>query len=264
MDSSQISALTRGLSDDEIFLIDATLSGASQPQWNLYFSRVRFTTTVSTTPFVYTISAQKVSAFGYGVGQNATAGGLPLNATAADTSIQQAGATINAEYVLVRGVSIFLAPSTDPILAKQLDPVTAVTLFLGPTTYQLGAPSFCPSWGGFAGMSESMSSSPNLYEQFAKNIGGLSNGVPIAGNTQKFPRPIIWTPPGKGTFSNLTVQLQSQVSTIAPANTASADRTAGAAGVTYNGAPAAWTHPTAANTFVDYIVVLEHVPFYLS
>lgn len=137
------------LTADEVYLIAAAIGGQPQPQYNMYFSRVRFTSTVSTTPFQYTIaSGQKVVAFGYGVGQSAVAGGLPLNATASDTSVQQAGQTINAEFCLIRGVALFIASGSELTLAKQLDPSVNVQLILGSTAYQLGIPTMSP--GGAA------------------------------------------------------------------------------------------------------------------
>jgi hypothetical protein len=252
------------LSRDEIFLIDNALAGESQPQWNFYFSRVRFTTTVSATPFVYTVGLQTVVAFNYGVGGSAVTAGLPLNATPADTSLQNAGQTINSEYVLIRGVSIFLEAQSDPVLAKALSQVTAVTAAVGPTKYQLGTPDMSPGWGGITGISESNIVNPNLYEQFAKGIGGMSNGAPIAGNTVRLPRAIVWMPPGAGNAANFTVSLQNFATVQQLSNEVSADRAAGAAGTTYNGAPSAWTHPAATSVFVDYLVCLEHVPFYLT
>lgn len=255
------------LSRDELFIIAATLAGHSQPQWNLYFSRVRFAVTaVSTTPFQYTIGATPVVAFSYGQGASATTAGLPLAATAADTSLQNAGQTINAEFVLIRGVSLFLLGQSDPVLAKAIDPLVAVTARFGPTNYQLGIPSMLPAWGGLTGMSESNIVNPNLYEQFAKCIGGMSNGLPMAGNTRSFPRSLVWMPAGKGNTANFSVLLQTAASATLLSNMLSADRTAGTAGTTYNGAPSAWTHPTlaSATVFVDYLVALDHVPFYLK
>jgi hypothetical protein len=257
------------LSADEIYLIASALAGNPQPQYNIYFSRVRFTTTVSTTPFQYTVTAaQKNIAFGYGQGQSATVGGLEANATTADTSMQNAGQTINSEFCLIRGVSCFIAGGSDLVLAKQLDARTTVTLVLGPTSYQLGTPTMNPGWGGFMGTTESNIVNPNLYEQFSKAIGGFSNGLPVAGNTQKLPRSLLWMPPGKGTASNMNVILYNTVTATLPSNMLSADRTVGTAGSTYNGAPSAWTHQGASTVsaapFVDFIVALDHVPFYLG
>lgn len=245
------------LSADEVFLIDSALAGNSQPQWNIYFSRVRFTTTVSATPFVYTIAPQTVNAFNYGVGGSAVTAGLPLNATPADTSLQNAGQTINSEFVLVRGVSIFLEGESDPILAKYLSPVTSVTVKVGPVNYQLGTPDMSPGWGGLTGMSESNivpSNTTNTNATYAQHFGGFSNGVPMAGNTVSLPRAILWMPPGAGNAANLTIQLQSWASVTQLSNEVSGD----IAG------PPAWTHPAAASVYVDYLVALDHVPFYLT
>lgn len=255
------------LSKDELFLTDQALDGTAQPQWNLYYSRVRFAVTaVSTTPFQYTIGATTNLAFGYAQGQTGTAGGLTTTATLADTSLQNAGQTINAEFVLMRGVSLFLLGQSDPVLAKALAPLVAVTAQFGSTSYNLGIPDMLPGFGGLTGMSESNIVSPNLYEQYAKGIGGMSNGAPLAGNTTHFPRSLIWMPAGKGNTGNFSIKLQNTASATLLSNQLSADRTAGTAGSTYNGAPAAWTHPTlaSASVYVDYLVVLEHVPFYLN
>lgn len=245
------------LSADEVFLIDSALAGNSQPQWNFYFSRVRFTTTVSTTPFVYTIAPQTVSAFNYGVGGSATTAGISTTATAADTSIQNAGQTINSEFVLVRGVSIFINGQSELLLAKALAPVTSVTVKVGPVSYQLGTPDMSPGWGGLTGMSESNIVPMNITganATYATNFGGFSNGTPMAGNTVSLPRAILWMPPGAGNAANFTCNLQSWASVAQLSNFESGDVTG----------PPAWTHPAATSVYVDYVVALDHVPFYLT
>jgi hypothetical protein len=253
------------VSNDEVFLAANAMKGNSQPKWNLYYSRVRYAVTaVSTTPFQYTIAATSLLAFSYGIGQSATSAGLPLAATEADTSLTNAGQTINAEFVVVRGCSLFLVGQSDPLLAKALYPLISTVATFGSTSYKLGTPDMLPSFGGMSGMSESNICSPNLYEQFAKGIGGLSNGAPIAGNVRTFPRSLIWMPAGKGDSAQFQLKLQSYASATLLSNQVSADRTAGTAGSTYNGAPAAWTHPTlaSASVYVDFLAVLDHIPYY--
>jgi hypothetical protein len=251
------------LSDDEQYLIDQALLGAAQPQWNLYWSRVRFVATLTGSgPYIYSIATQTVQAFNYGFGASATVAGLPANATAADTSIQQPMQTINAENVLVRGVGLFLAPGSDPILAKQLDATVSVTVNLGPTKYKLGLPSFLPGPGGLTGFTESMIAQPPPTDAFIREIGGMSNGAPIAGNYLEFPRSLLWMPAGAGNASNFFVELQCQVAATQPVNTEGvADRTAEAQSSTFAGTNA-WTHPAVATVFVDYVLLLNHVPFY--
>jgi hypothetical protein len=246
-------------------LIAGAYAGRGIPKWNLYWSHVRFASTLTGAgPFVYSIaSGTVVQAFNYAQGASPTAGGLTSSqATEADTSMQQATQTINAENVLIRGLGIFLAPGSDPILAKQLDGLVSVSVHLGSTTYKLGNPSFSPAPGGLTGFSESMIAFPSPFEQFAKLIGGMTNGVPVAGNMLTFPAPLVWMPQGKGDLQNFFVEMKSQAAATQPANTeGAADRAAEAQSSTFSGTNA-WTHPTAANTFVDYVVLLNHVPWY--
>jgi hypothetical protein len=263
MNGQTLSTSGPALTPDESSLIQGALNGETQPQWNIYWSRVRFTSVVSAAPFVYSIaSGTKVSAFSYAQGQSGSAAGLQANATNADTSLQIANQTINSEYALIRGVGIFLGPGSDPVLAKQLDGVVSVTAVLGPVTYQLGNPSMIPGPGGYVGTTESQAAYPNPLESYAMRIGGFSNGLAMAGNVLKLPRAWVWMPSGSGSASNLVINLTSQASAAIPANFAgAADRPAEPQTVTFTGTNP-WTHPTAANVFVDYIVVLDHVPFY--
>lgn len=255
------------LTRDEVFLISETLKGNSQPQWNMYWSRVRFAAT-SATAQAFVIAPTTVTAFSYGQGASATAAGLIANATPADTSLQNAFSTINGEYVLIRGLSIFILSNSDPILAKSLGAQVSVTSRFGATTYQHGIPDMSPGWGGITGFSESNIAYPQIDSAFVQLIGGLSNGAPIAGNTVKFPRSLIWMPQGGGNTAAFSVQLQSYNNASMLSNEISpvAARAAGTAGATYNGAPEAFTVPTIASNsvFVDYLVALSHVPFYLQ
>jgi hypothetical protein len=246
-------------------LIRAAYAGRGIPKWNLYWSHVRFASTLTGSgPYVYSIaSGTTVQAFNYASGGSPTAGGLTSSsATEADTSLQQATQTINAENVLIRGCGIFLAPGSDPVLAKQLDGVVSVTVHLGSALYKLGNPQFLPAPGGYTGFSESFVAFPSPFEQYAKLIGGMSNGVPVSGNMLSFPSPLIWMPPGKGDCSNFFIELKAQAAATQPVNTeGAADRAAEAQSSTFSGTNA-WTHPTAASVFVDYVVLLNHVPWY--
>ncbi len=260
---AQLSTSGPALTADEQSLIQASLNGDPQPQWNMYWSRVRFTSVVSAAPFVYSVtSGTKVSAFSYAQGGSGTAAGLQANATAADTSLQIQNQTINSEYACIRGVSVFLGAGSDPLLAKQLDGVVSVNAVLGPVSYQLGNPTMIPSWGGFVGTTESQAAYPNPLEAYTMRIGGMSNGLAMAGNVLKLPRAWVWMPSGAGSASNLVINLTAQATATIPANFAGpGDRAAEPQTTTFTGTNA-WTHPTAANVFVDYIVALDHVPFY--
>jgi hypothetical protein len=259
----QLSTSGPALTPDEQSLIQASLNGDPQPQWNIYWSRVRFTSSVSAAPFVYSIaSGVKVGAFSYAQGQSGTSAGLQATATEADTSLQIANQTINSEFALIRGVGIFLGPGSDPVLAKQLDGVVSCTATLGPVTYQFGNPTMLPGPGGFVGMTESQAAYPNPLESYAMRIGGMSNGIALAGNNLKLPRALVWMPSGAGSSSNLVINLTTRAAASIPANFAgAADRPAEPQSATFTGTNP-WTHPTAANVYVDYIVVLDHVPFY--
>jgi hypothetical protein len=96
----------------------------------------------------------------------------------------------------------------------------------------------------------------------------MSNGVPIAGNYLKFPRSLLWMPPGAGNASNFFVEFQSQAAVQQPANTQGvADRVAEPQTASFTGTNA-WTHPgnvvAGALVYVDYICLLDHVPFYVD
>jgi hypothetical protein len=245
-------------------IVAAVEAEQQQKIWNVYYSRGRFTTSVSTTPFVYTVAlGTNCTFFGYSIAQTMGAVNLSsVTATPADTSLQQQSQTINGENCLIRGIGVMLLDTSDPAVAKQLIPSVSWKARLSGQDYRLGIATMLPGGGGLLGLSESMSAFPNPFEQYSMRIGGLANGVPQAGGYYPLRNPLVWrnTSKGASTF-NVIANAEFAVSTLA--NMAGADRVAEPQTTTFSGTNA-WTHPTAANTFVDFMVVLDTVPYYVN
>jgi hypothetical protein len=247
-----------GLTRSEAMVAQKVLSGQqSQTKFNAYYSRVRFTTTLAS--LVYTVSkGQNVTAFGYGIGQDmATAGQSGNAATPADTNLTSANQTVSGECLLIRGIGLIVLCGSDAHLVKQSDGQISCQLNLngGNPVYKLGVPSMLPGPGGFFGRSDAPSVGPSPAEVTNGNIGALSNGMPVASNYFPFEEPIIWRPAGSPD-SSLNVQLRSEYQFATNANYGLATRSA-LAGVTssFTGTNA-YTPPTAAATYIDFLVVL--------
>jgi len=243
--------MRRPLSKPQAERINRLLQGQqSQTHWNSYYSRVRFACTTITSYSYVVPAGTSVTAFGYGKGQDMAAGGISgTRACASDTNITQPNQTSSGESVIIEGISIILLSSSDYNLAKQLDPFVSVTMVTNNTTnYLMGIPSMLPSCGGLYGAGEAWSVSPSLADVVSRNIGALSNGVPHQSNFFPLPEPMVWTPAGQGD-SNLGVILNVEhaVGTIAQFSAPARTATTGVV---------AYTPPTAAQTFVDYMVVL--------
>lgn len=221
-----------------------------------YYSRVRFTTTVSATPFVYTVSAaQTVAAFGYQIGGDMAAGGRGgTNATRADTNLVQAQRTKNGDQVTITGISIQVLTTTQSgeVLAG-IFPEISVNLQIGggDTQVLLGTPSFMPGAGGLYGMG------PNLTGVQAipggrPFYGFFSNGLPGIMNQGPVPEGMIWQPEGSDSNINLTLFTERAFATNLSGATAS-DKVNEAAASGIRG----YTYPAAADVFVDLMVRLH-------
>jgi hypothetical protein len=236
--------------------IKSSAAGIAQRKWNSYYSRVRLVSSVLTANAYIAAAGPQVTAFGYGKGQDMAAGGVAgTNATACDTNILQANQTLAGETVVVQGISIILLGQSDANFAKQLDQNVSVAIVLnGTTVYRMGIPSMIPGCGGLYGASESISVVSDLQSQVGRQIGALSNGVPMASNFFPLPGPMIWNPAGKGD-SNFAVQLVIERTTTTWAGFGGVTRAAIADVATVNGV-APYTAPTAAQVFADYMIVL--------
>jgi hypothetical protein len=133
---------------------------------------------------------------------------------------------------------------------KALDQNVSVKIRLnGSIDYKLGIPSMLPACGGLFGSSEAWSVAPSLPDQVSRNIGSLTNGLPVSDNFFPLPEPMLWMSAGRGdsTF-NIILKVEQPVSTIP--QWGSAARAAVADSV------APYTPPTAAQVFADIKVVL--------
>jgi hypothetical protein len=226
-------------------------SKQTQTKWNSYYSRVRFTADTLAAN-VYSLAAGGyVQAFGYGRNQDMAAAGLAgVRATPADTNILTANQTIAGEMVLIEGVSIIMLAQSDANFAKRLDQTVSVKIKTnGTTEYLLGIPSMVPGCGGLFGSSEAWSVTPSIPDALSRSVGALSNGIPHSSNFMPLPEPMLWSSAGKGD-STFNVELKVEYAAATIAQFGSAARSAIA---DYQ---QAYTPPTAAQTFVDYMIVL--------
>jgi hypothetical protein len=223
---------------------------AVQTKWNSYYSRCRISST-SISSYSYLVAAgTNVTAFGYGKGQDMAAGGQTgTRATPADTNISQPNQTSSGETVIIEGISIILLSSSDFNLAKQLDQNVSVTIITNnQTSYLLGIPSMIPACGGLYGAGEAWSVLPSLGDALSRNIGCMSNGIPHQNNFFPLPEAMVWAPAGQGDSQfGVVLNVEHAVGTIAQFSGTSRSATTGVQ---------AYTPPTAAQCFVDYMVVL--------
>lgn len=229
----------------------------TQSKWNCYYSRVHIAAT-SLAGNVYTVAAGSTfNAFSYGRNGNdmATAGQAGTLSTPCDTNILTANQTIAGESVIIEGIGILALSASDANLLKQLDQQVSVTIKTnGTTDYLLGIPSMVPSPGGLFGSSEAWSVAPSIPDQLSRSVGAMSNGIPHVSNYLPLPEPMLWSSAGHGD-SNFNIQLKVEraVNTIVQFGAAARTATNVTPAV---GPVAAYTPPTAAQTFVDYMIVL--------
>jgi hypothetical protein len=227
----------------------------TQSKWNSYYSRVRFTATgitVTGTLASYTLAAgAQVEAFGYTRTGDMSAAGLPGTvATVADTNILTANQTIAGETVVIQGISIMALAQSDANFLKQLDQSTSVKIKLnGVTDYLLGIPSMIPACGGLFGSSEAWSVAPSLADQVSRNIGVITNGIPHSSNFFPLSEPMLWCAAGRGD-SNFAIDLKIE------RNVATINQFGSTARAAIADYVAPYTPPTAAQTWVDYMIVL--------
>ncbi len=226
-------------------------------------SAVRFATTlVAGPPGVYTIDATARVAFGYGIGQDmAIAGRVGVPATLADTTIQNPGQTRDQADVFIYGASFWLNPQSEGSLIDQVMRETIVQIQTNSDVLiPAGRLIDYPQPGGIYGAALSAIRIPPIETAGVQDGGQgvlqpfVTNGNPTAGSFRQFDEPIFWAGLGSGTDSNLNI-ICTPVRAIT--RTAAIARVAGVAGATYNGGPAPFTIPTAANTFVEGIWCLH-------
>jgi hypothetical protein len=240
-----------GLSPAQQSAVDNAMAGkATQTKWNAYYSRLRISAT-SLAANVYSIGAgQDFLGFGYGKNQDMTAAGLPgVQSTPADTNIITPNQTVSGEMVLIDGIGIIVLPQSDANFLKQLDQCVSVKIKTnGSQEYLMGIPQMLPGPGGLMGAAEAWSVVPNLQEQLSRSVGIISNGVPHSSNFYPLPEPMVWGPAGKGDSAfNVILHVERAASTISQFGGAA--RSAGTGIAVY--AP-----PTAAQVFVDYMIVV--------
>lgn len=227
-----------------------------QSKWNAYFSRIRVSAVSGTGATGFTVLAgPEFKAFGYYVGGDMTAAGLPgVQATYADTNILTASQTVAGEALEIDGIGLILLQQSDMNLAKQLDQCLSVTLRMnGNTNYPMGIPSMLPGPGGLMGTSEAASIAPDQLSQLAF-VGAMSNGLPHITNYFPLPEPMIWSSAGK-TDSTLNVIVKAERSVTTNPNYGSLARVAVAGGATTSGT-AIYTPPLFGAVFVDYMIVV--------
>lgn len=204
-------------------------------------------------PVVGTIPATGVVAFSYGIGQLMTAAGQPaVNATQADTNLQNAGQTRDQADVFIYGLSATLDPRSDGDFVPDLFMETDVQISTNANTQiPLGKLHMFPQPGGLFGAGRTAMLEPSLDTPGAVDGGQgvvlpyASNGNPTSGSFYKLDAPIFWAGLGTGPDSNLNLTCTPR---RAIAKTAGLVRAAGVAGATYSGSPAGFTPPSAAGS----------------
>lgn len=180
-----------------------------------YYSDVRlnFTRTGTTPAYSYVCAAGvELRAFGYAIGDMMNQAGRPnVQATAADTNLQDAGKPIDGETVTVMGIGIQILSRSDFHLAKHaLSDVTARIAMNGGDRGQLLGPVDAIAGGtGLFGSSES----PSIGGRVA-SIG--TNGQPFTDNVMPIPEKIVWQPAGN-VDSSLIATLRAEREIVVPA-----------------------------------------------
>ncbi len=216
-----------------------------------YFSRVRFVTTRSSTPFVYTLAANlENTAFGYARGEDMAIAGLAsTTATVADTNIISKGRTIGGQAVEISGISIQLLSNSNPEIACLAWPEISVKLSLngGENAFILGTVGMLPGASGLYGMS----SNDIGVQPIAGGRpfqGAMTNGLPGQHNQAAIPEGIVWMPEGmEDSTLNILLKTERAVVTL---GVQKLDATAGSGILGY-------VFPTAAQTFLDIMVRLH-------
>lgn len=224
-----------------------------------YFSRGRFTSTRSATPYVYTISAgQEIRLFGYAQGGDMGAAGRgSTNATNADTNLVTAGQTIGGEKLTVTGVSIQICSNTisPEMVAGIWDEISVkASTNGGSNAFLLGTPAMLPGGSGLYGAGSN-------YTGVQPITGGrpvfsfFSNGLPGNLNQGVIPEGFLWDRAGQ-TDSNLVILMKTE---RAFASNLSGTNASDKADVTAATGILAYLYPTAAEVFVDVRVRLYGV-----
>jgi len=219
-----------------------------------YFSRVKFESTRSATPFIYTVAANLESrAFGYQLGGDMAAGGYIVTtrtATKCDTNIITAGRTIGGQAVEISGISVQVLSSSAAELVTVLWPELSVVLSLngGENAFLLGTPAMLPGSSGLYGAARN-SIGEQAIAGGRPNEGYITNGLPGLHNQAAIPEGLIWYPEGEQD-STLNIIFRSERA-AATHNDGIKNDEAAAAGIR------GYTFPTAAQAFVEILVRLH-------
>lgn len=230
-----------------------SLTILSFPVW----STIRFQATIAAgPPVVATIDTSSRVAFSYGVNQDmGPAGRAGVLGSQADTNLQNAGQTRDQSDVLIYGFSAYITQQSEPGLVADVIRETDVQISTnGSVTLPLGTLEAFPYPGGLFGGGNSSLLLPDL-----ESVGGVdggkgtplsffSNGNPTSGSFFKLDAPIFWAGLGSGPDSALSIICTPRRAIV---KTSALARAAGVAGVTYGGAPGAFTPINAGKAFVD-------------
>lgn len=216
-------------------------------------SSIFFEATVAAGPPVtYTIAQGSVrTGFSYGInGLMDPAGRAGVQATQADTTIQNAGQTRDQSDVFIYGLSCWILAGSDPELVGPIIRETDLQIATNADViWPAGRLEHYPQPGGIYGTGKSSILRPQIDDAGGFDGGAgvpegfLTNGNPSAGSFRRFENPIFWAGLASGTDSNLQLIATTRRAIVL---TAALARTAGTAGATYSGAPQVYTPPTSA------------------
>lgn len=173
------------------------------------YSQVIFRATLDTN--VYTIAAQELQFFSYGVGQSCEAAGYASGVTANEsmTNLSKAGETPwKGAEMAIYGIAMMPRPDAAPRILEHLFAHSSVKLYLNNKMqqYTLGPAAFCPGGGGLTGSAIDLLRS-NSLDGIDCVRSFVTNGLPGADNYYRFPCPIYWRGDGR-VDSDLRVGIQ--------------------------------------------------------
>jgi len=134
-------------------------------------------------PFTFTFPKQQLRAFGYGQAADMDVAGAPgRKATASETSIINAGQTVNNEDVFLHVLHASIAASAAPEVVRALFDNINFALQLGPNmTRPLGRMEFAASQTGLTGTAPALSLPGALDNAAGQLISSLNNGLAVPG-----------------------------------------------------------------------------------
>lgn len=221
-----------------------------------YFSRVFLASTVSSTPFVYTVAAnQQVLAFGYAIGADMGPGGKAGTlAKRCDTNITTAQRTNNGHTVHVTGISLQVQPTSNAgSIVAGIWPECSVQVQFGggENSFLLGTPSMVPGANGLYGMGQDLVGIQPIPGG-RPFFGFFSNGVPSFLNQKPIPEGLEWRPNGNdSSFGVLITTERAFASNFSGATASALVNEAAASGIR------GYTYPAAADVQVDILCQLH-------